>query len=306
MDLVSIAIITFDRPKFLKYSIDAVLNQTYENFELLIIDNGSGADTEELLSTFSDKRIKIFKSSSNFRENYNYPFFVASGKYLIITHDDDFMQPDLIQKEVDAIINNPKVVAVSCNMKGIDNDGAIKLQSMNNEIYNVFYSKGDYWKMFNSEHYIFTPTVLFDLEFMRRHSLIFEIDRIGPACDQFLWYKILQNDVKILVLSDTLYNYRLHDNQDSVVNGPNMNFDLLLTFIELNLLNPTKLRVLFASLISLLINYKKSSFGVFKLRKAYFLLKNSQLSFLSKIWIRLYITIPLIQKIRSRFLRFVN
>lgn len=300
MSLVSIAIITYNRPALLKHSIDAILNQSYEDIELLVIDNGSTFETTQLLNKYNDPRIRIFKNDSNFREFYNYPFFVAKGKYLIITHDDDIMHPGLVQKELEEVLNNPCVVAVSCNMRGIDNNGDVVIEKLNVNEENILYSKGDFWKLFNSNNYIFTPTVMFDLDFMKRKSLIFEHERIGPACDQFLWYKILQNDVKISVLSEVLYDYRLHENQDSVVNGPKMNFDLSLSLIELNLSNNKELYRLFESLFSNINNYKNTHYGKYEMKKVFFLLKNSELNFNHKFLLIFNFKFPTLSNILKR------
>jgi glycosyltransferase involved in cell wall biosynthesis len=302
MNLVSVAIITYNRPHLLKHSIDAVLNQSYENIELLIIDNGSSAETSQLLSTFNDSRIRVFNNTSNFREFYNYPFFIAKGRYLIITHDDDIMHPNFVKREFEEIVNNHEVVAVSCNMRGINQKGEIVVDKLNFNKEKIFYSKGEFWKLFTSENYIFTPTVMFDLDFMRKHSLIFEHERIGPACDQFLWYKILQKDIKLLVIPDLLYDYRLHENQDSVLNGPKMNFNLSLALIEQNLSNVDELYGLFEGMFENINKYKSVNYGKYEMSKIYFLLYSSKLNLRDKFSLMCNFKFPIWKRIRNRFM----
>jgi glycosyltransferase involved in cell wall biosynthesis len=301
MNLVSIAIITYDRPHLLKFAIEAALVQSYENIELLIIDNGSTMETSKLIDSYNDKRIKVFKNTINFREFYNYPFFIATGRYLVITHDDDIMHPNFIQRELDEILNNREVVAVSCNMRGINQKGEIIIDKLNADSENIFYSKGEFWKLFKSENYIFTPTVMFDLDFMRAHSLIFEHERIGPACDQYLWYKILQKDIRFLVIPEILYDYRLHENQDSVLNGPKMNFNLSLALIEQNLSNRDELFGLFEDLFKNINRFKSVKFGTREMSKVFFLLFLSNLKLVDKFSLIFNFLFPIWERVMNRF-----
>lgn len=65
MPEVTIAIPTYNRASLLKEAIQSVLNQTYKDFELLICDNTSTDNTEGVVSTFSDPRIKYHKNKNN-------------------------------------------------------------------------------------------------------------------------------------------------------------------------------------------------------------------------------------------------
>ena len=64
-DLVSIIMPSYNTGKYIKQSIESVIAQTYENWELIIVDDCSTDDTEKVISQFYDDRIKFFKNEKN-------------------------------------------------------------------------------------------------------------------------------------------------------------------------------------------------------------------------------------------------
>ena len=64
-DLVSIIMPSYNTGKFIKETINSVLNQTYNNWELIIVDDCSTDDTEEIVNAIKDNRIKFLKNSTN-------------------------------------------------------------------------------------------------------------------------------------------------------------------------------------------------------------------------------------------------
>ena len=61
--MITIVLITYNRPQYLKFAIDGILNQTYTDFELVVMDNGSDITTVELLDLYNDKRICIVRNN---------------------------------------------------------------------------------------------------------------------------------------------------------------------------------------------------------------------------------------------------
>ena len=64
-DLVSIIMPSYNTGKFIKETINSVLNQTYNNWELIIVDDSSTDDTEKIVNAIKDNRIKFLKNSAN-------------------------------------------------------------------------------------------------------------------------------------------------------------------------------------------------------------------------------------------------
>ncbi len=100
--LVTIAIPTYNRDRYLKEAIDSARNQTYKNVEILIRDNAS-EDTTELIGREemrSDDRIQYVRNKKNIgmRNNWNKLLNAASGEYFLLLSDDDILAPNAIKK----------------------------------------------------------------------------------------------------------------------------------------------------------------------------------------------------------------
>lgn len=100
---VSIVLPTYNRASFLPGAISSVLNQTYQDFELIIIDDGSSDNTPMLLNNYrKNKKIKIITHSQNkgVSEARNSGYKYATGKYIALLDSDDFFKPDYLEKVV--------------------------------------------------------------------------------------------------------------------------------------------------------------------------------------------------------------
>ncbi|MEA5575631.1 glycosyltransferase family 2 protein [Anabaena sp. UHCC 0451] len=95
---ISVCIPTFNRVQLLPFAIESVLNQSEQDFELIICDDGSNDDTPELMSKYTDKRIKYIRHSQNIGKSNNMRsgFDAASGEFFIKFDDDDRLTPDFL------------------------------------------------------------------------------------------------------------------------------------------------------------------------------------------------------------------
>jgi glycosyltransferase involved in cell wall biosynthesis len=102
MPKISICIPTFNRINLLPLAIESVLQQTYQNFELIICDDGSRDGTPELMSEYTDSRIKYIRHSQNIGKSNNMRsgFDVATGEYFIKFDDDDRLTPTFLESTV--------------------------------------------------------------------------------------------------------------------------------------------------------------------------------------------------------------
>lgn len=95
--LISIVTATFNRSNVLKYSIESVLNQTFENWELLIIGDCCSDDTDEVVNSFGDPRIRFINLEKNIGEQSgpnNYGIQLSKGNYISFLNHDDLWFPD--------------------------------------------------------------------------------------------------------------------------------------------------------------------------------------------------------------------
>lgn len=102
---ISIVIITYNRKKDLKKAISSIINQKFDNYEIIIIDNNSNDGTKKIVNNFkkkTDKRIKYFKLKKNFgvAEGRNVGFKKASGEYVFFLDDDAYIENKLFLDEI--------------------------------------------------------------------------------------------------------------------------------------------------------------------------------------------------------------
>ena len=110
--LISIVIPTYNRVNFLKRAIETVLNQTYENLEILIIDDSSSVDNKKNIDNFNDNRIMYFKNKTRRGAPYsrNVGIKNAKGKFIAFLDDDDEWEPNKLEKQLKAFDENVGLV----------------------------------------------------------------------------------------------------------------------------------------------------------------------------------------------------
>ena len=125
--LVSILMLTYNRAKYIGAAIESVLNQTYQNFELVIIDDGSTDNTQEILDRYDDPRIAVITYPANAglltrrKESLTY----AQGTYTAILDSDDvWTSPDKLATQVAYMEDNPECDVLGTYIALIDAQGA--------------------------------------------------------------------------------------------------------------------------------------------------------------------------------------
>ena len=127
-DLVSIVLPTFNGEKYIASAINSVLAQSYENWELIIVNDCSTDDTAKIILEFveRDNRIKIFNNENNLRlpKSLNFGFSKTKGQYLTWVSDDNVLEPFFISKMV-AEIKNKKCDFVYSNYYQINSEDEV-------------------------------------------------------------------------------------------------------------------------------------------------------------------------------------
>lgn len=114
--LVSVIIPTYNRIHTLPTSIDSVLKQTYENLELIIMDDASEDGTEEYVQGIGDSRIRYRKSDINMGPSAarNLGAELAAGDYLAFQDSDDEWMPDKLEKQMELMLSDEELSLVYC------------------------------------------------------------------------------------------------------------------------------------------------------------------------------------------------
>src|SRR3989339_754358 len=114
--LISVLMPVFNAAKYVEEAVNSVLAQTYFNFELIIIDDGSTDKSWAILQKLAmkDKRIRIYQNRINSGIGYTRKELakLAKGKFAAIMDSDDIMFPDRLAIQVKFLQENPKVVVV--------------------------------------------------------------------------------------------------------------------------------------------------------------------------------------------------
>ena len=98
MPLITVVTVAYNSEKYIKTAIDSVLAQDYQNIEYIILDDASKDATWDIISGYSDSRIKAIRQPENIGEysNRNKALELSTGKYLIFIDGDDFIYPHAI------------------------------------------------------------------------------------------------------------------------------------------------------------------------------------------------------------------
>ena len=98
--VVSIMMLTYNRPHYLRGALESVLRQTHPHLEILVCDNASRPETAAVVRSFHDPRIRYHRHPKNIGATNNawYACGVATGKYLANLNDDDAWEPTYLEK----------------------------------------------------------------------------------------------------------------------------------------------------------------------------------------------------------------
>jgi glycosyltransferase involved in cell wall biosynthesis len=123
---VSIFLSSYNYANYLPDAIDSVLNQTFTDFELFIVDDASTDESWAIIQSYSDSRIRSIrnKTNRNDREGMRKVVFeMATGEFIAVHHSDNVWEPEKLQKQVDFLDANPHFGAVFTNAQIIDENG---------------------------------------------------------------------------------------------------------------------------------------------------------------------------------------
>jgi glycosyltransferase involved in cell wall biosynthesis len=202
--LVSVLITAYNREKFIAESITSVLNQTYQNFELIIVDDCSSDNTFEIIKSFTkiDSRIRYYRNDKNIGQfpNRNLTFSYAVGDYIVFLDSDDTFNSDALEYIVNSFNANPLSQHSSIYFGGFSapflmkSDDAIRKHFFGQNIL----SCGPSARVFTKDFYI---------------SMSGYPERYGPAGDLFFNIKTTST-ADILFLPYNYLNYRIHNGQE--------------------------------------------------------------------------------------------
>jgi len=124
---VSVIVPTYNRAHLVTETIDSILSQTFADFELILVDNYSSDNTEEVVKSYTDERIRYFKHQNNgvIAVNRNYAIRKAQGEYIAFCDDDDLWFPEKLEIQVKYSCAHPEYYLVYSNAWIFDENGVL-------------------------------------------------------------------------------------------------------------------------------------------------------------------------------------
>jgi glycosyltransferase involved in cell wall biosynthesis len=125
MPKLTVLMTVYDGIPYLKEAIDSILNQTFRDFEFLVIDDASKDRSCELIESYSDDRIRLLRNRHNIGQtrSLNYGIKVAKGKYIARIDQDDIALPERLEKQFAFFKENPDVVLLGTWWEEISQEG---------------------------------------------------------------------------------------------------------------------------------------------------------------------------------------
>ena len=133
---VSIIIPTYNQSQYLEEAVESVLNQTYKNIEIIIVDDGSTDNTPEVIKSFDNKIIYIQQKNKGASGARNTGIKKANGQYIAFLDSDDLWLKNKLEKQIKFIQNNPEI--------GLLGTGCYQMIDINKMIYKkIFPAKNE-------------------------------------------------------------------------------------------------------------------------------------------------------------------
>ncbi|KZZ58216.1 hypothetical protein A3762_08295 [Oleiphilus sp. HI0125] len=211
---VSVVIPAYNRASYINQTVDSVLNQTYQNIELIVVDDASTDGTFEKLQSYGEKITLLTHEGHQNKgqaASINLGLAKASGDYFAILDSDDFWELNKLDIQVDFLDKNPDIGLVYCNGYGVDSNG---------KRYYDFYDK-DPCEQNDPNRVLLDCYILLPQNSLVRKEVYnqagFFNEEYRSAQDHDMLIRIAEV-TKFAYLPDYVFNYRRHENSISVQN----------------------------------------------------------------------------------------
>lgn len=201
--LVSVNIPCYNCEKYIRSAIDSILQQSYQNLEIIVVNDGSTDSSAEIVRQYSDKRIKFIDNKVNkgVVVTRNLAINASNGEFLAILDSDDISCQNRIEEQVAFLVNNQEFAMVGSWLQVIDSDGLMTGEIRKTPAYSEILSVQMLFQNCFGQSSI-----------MARRSIInnymYSSD-YRQAEDYDLWMRI-SNDYKVSNIQKPLVKYRVH------------------------------------------------------------------------------------------------
>jgi|Deesub1362A_J573_1020465.scaffolds.fasta_scaffold01189_2 glycosyltransferase involved in cell wall biosynthesis len=215
MPKVSVIIPCYNVEDYIGECLDSVFSQTFQNFEVIIINDGSTDKSEEKIRPYLNKykkKIKYFFQRN--RGAYcarNMGIKHASGEYIAFLDADDMLRPESLERRVEEIEADRRVGLVYTDAYLLIDEGESKKihEKTYREFFEITFYKGEVTLQILERNFVPTPTVLVRSEVLRKVGLFDETFK--RTADYDLWIRISKNGWKFSYVEEPLSYYRVRE-----------------------------------------------------------------------------------------------
>jgi len=238
----------YNASQYIMFSVQSIKDQTFKNWELIIINDGSTDNTLEILKKIRNKKIKIINQKKNIGpyKSINNNINKCKGKFIAFLDSDDVSNKKRFKIQSDFLIKYKNFSLVGSNFKYIDSDG--NFIKKNNDI-----SIKEFNKIFPCQNCIINSTVMLRKEIFK--EICFLDKEFFYAYDYIFYLKIFKKK-KMRILKNYLLYYRLHRNQRT--NAPNMQKKIIEESLKLLEWSKKNGLISFSNTLLLYKNYLKN------------------------------------------------
>lgn len=209
--LISVIMSNYNTPEeYLRDAIESILDQTYSDFEFIIVDDCSTDKSLDIIKSYTDTRIRIIKNETNMgiTKSLNRALAVSKGEYIARMDADDICLPERFEKQIEFLNNNSDVIVCGTWVE-LFGDGA--------SVYNEKYSRKNLPEkdllrinlLFGNHMNIIHPTAMFNHQLLKNSNIAYNENYIY-AQDYRMWVECSQKS-NLANVPEILFKYRIHN-----------------------------------------------------------------------------------------------
>ena len=236
---VSVCMPNYNYGNYIGKSIQSVLDQTFKDFELIIVDDASTDNSISEIKKFSDNRIHFYQNEKNIGrlKNINKALSIAQGIYIILLPSDNLISPNILERSVSVLDLNKNVGLVHSSYEAIDINGSIIDRPHNDYSEHIEDGEIIFKKLIFNKYRICVSTALVRKECYDTLGLFNEA--VTGGADRDMWMRICLGDYDIAYINEILGYERKHDRNITIfhlstnLSGMNRYRVLKMTFLNL-------------------------------------------------------------------------
>ncbi len=204
--LISVIMPVYNAEKYLLEAIQSILSQTYSNFELLILNDGSTDASASIALTFAeDRRVQLIDRKENWGlvRTLNDGLMRAKGEFIARMDADDIALPHRFQKQIELMMSNSRIGICGTWFQYINRDTVIRLPTRHDDIKLAALSYNPFGH----------PTAMMRMSILREHQITY-LEKYFLAEDYEIWMRILDVSEGANI-DEVLLHYRIHPQQIS-------------------------------------------------------------------------------------------